>query len=125
MRRDERGAGTVFALMWVGVLVTLGMASVLAVGVVTTHRRSQAAADLSALAGAQAHQRGADGCAAAGSVAARNGARLASCRLVGRDLLVTVSMPAPGVLGEGSAGLSLRARARAGPAGWPGGVPAR
>lgn len=120
MTRDERGAGAVSALLWVGVLLVLGVTCVLAVGVITTHRRSQGAADLAALAGAQAHQRGDDGCAAAARVAGANGARLGACRVAGRDVLVTVSVAAPAVLGSG---LTLPARARAGPAGLGGLAP--
>lgn len=114
MRRDEHGAGAVSGLLWIGILLALGMACVLAVGVITTHRRAQAAVDLAALAGAQAHQRGEDPCGAAAGVAARNGARLGDCHLSGADILVIVSVDAPAILGDR---FTMRARARAGPAG--------
>ncbi|RYE75028.1 MAG: hypothetical protein EOO74_10665, partial [Myxococcales bacterium] len=58
MSRDESGAGAVSGLLWMGLLLSIGCACVLAVGVVTTHRRAQGAADLAALAGAQALVRG-------------------------------------------------------------------
>lgn len=107
------------ALLWMGVLLVIGLACVLVVGVITTHRRAQTAADLAALAGAQARQRGDDACAAATRVAGANGARLGSCRLAGHDVLVAVVVAAP-VVGTD---VELPARARAGPLGLGGIAP--
>ena len=81
--RDERGAGTVLAVAMLGLLVTVTLATSGVVGVVAAHRRAQSAADLAALAGAAAVQDGADACARAGQIAARNSASLRSCDIDG------------------------------------------
>jgi secretion/DNA translocation related TadE-like protein len=79
-RRGETGVATVAAATTVG-LVLLVAAVLLQVGlVIAAKHRVQAAADLAALAGSAASLRGDDGCAAARTVARRNGADLASCR---------------------------------------------
>lgn len=108
--RDQSGAGTVFGLGLMGVLVCLAAAFALAVGVVGAHRKAEAAADLAAIAGAQAVQDGRDGCAQAARVASLNGGVLQRCRRQGDNVLVTVSVPFKGVPGHREA-----ARARAGP----------
>ena len=112
-RRDERGVGVVLALGLVGVLTTFALVAGAAVALVVTHRKAQAAADLAALAGAVALRAGGDGCAGAGRVAEANGAVLRGCSVSGAEVLVTVVVTAPGVLGS----RELRARARAGPSG--------
>lgn len=119
--RDETGAAVVLGLLWIGILLAIGAACALAVGVIAQHRQAQASADLAALAGAQAHQRGEVACAVARSVAASNGASLTSCHLLGADVAVSVSVS---VLDGVGAGLSLPARARAGPSGLGGPRPA-
>lgn len=112
MRREETGATTALTLSLIGVLVFVTIAVGGVVGVVGTHRRTQAAADLAALAGATALQDGADPCARASVIARRNGARLHGCRVQGSDVTVQVvadaRLPGPPV--------ELRARGRAGPA---------
>jgi secretion/DNA translocation related TadE-like protein len=74
---------------------------------------AQAAADLGALAGATALRDGFDPCATAGAAVARNGARVASCAVLGGGIVRVVATRAAtgpgGVLGE------ARASARAGP----------
>lgn len=111
--RDERGAATVFAVSLVAVLVLVALGCGVAVGAVAAQRRAQAAADLGALAGAQALQRGDDACAAAARTSGRNGAQLRGCTIEGFDVLVRVEAVAVPGLGDG---LTLPARARAGPA---------
>jgi secretion/DNA translocation related TadE-like protein len=59
------------------------------------HRHAGAAADLAALAGAVALQHGRPGCPAAERVAAANGARLESCRVVADRIRVAASRTAP------------------------------
>lgn len=110
--RGEAGSASAGAVAWIGVITALAIACMLAVAVVTTHRRSQAAADLAALAGAQAAQRGEDGCRAAAINAERNRARIRDCVPIGADLLVTVVAVPPEVFGRA---LQVPARARAGP----------
>lgn len=109
--RDEHGAGTILAVAMLGVLVTVTIGTSGAVGVVAAHRRAQAAADLSALAGASALQDGVEACSRAGDIAARNSASLRSCSVQGWEVSVTVveDVRLPGLTME------LRARGRAGP----------
>ena len=110
--------------MTVVVVGGVGVALVLLVGglalssaVVATHR-ARAAADLGALAAAQALQAGADpraACAAGASVTRRNGARPKRCFVAG-DGSVTVSvMAAPVFALAGLESGTTTATARAGP----------
>jgi len=108
----ERGSAVPFAVACLGLLVLVGGALAVTGAMVVDHRTAQAAADLAALAGASASARGEDGCAAAGRVAARNGASLSSCRLAGSDVLVRVVVMGPRWLGASG---DLAAEARAGP----------
>lgn len=121
-RRDHRedGVATILAVVLAGLLAVVGVLAGGLVAIVDTHRRSQSAADLAALAGATALAAGADACPAAGSIAGRNGAELVACRVIGRTVAVIVTVPAPGALG---ALPDPRARARAGPAAPPGLAP--
>lgn len=111
-RRDERGAATVYAVMLIAVLAVSALALTLLAGVFAVRRQMESAADLAALAGAQAHQHGRDPCAAAASIADRNRAELTSCTVVGDDVRLTVEHRGDGLLGH----LPVPARARAGPA---------
>ena len=77
--------------------------------------RLSAAADLSALAGAQAWS---DPCGRAAHVATANKATLVDCVLDGTDVIATVQIPAPpfaarvaALLGQDALALSRRARA--------------
>lgn len=111
-RGDEHGAASVLALALVAVLVLAAVAAAGAVGIVLAHRRAQSAADLAALAAAQALQRGEDPCAAAGTIAQAHRTRLTSCGMDGEIVVVTASVELPPVLG----GSAASGRARAGPA---------
>ena len=72
-------------------------------------QRAETAADLAALAGAQALAGLTAGpCGVAGLVAAGNGGRLVSCAIIGDAVAVSVSVTSP---------TSAVARARAGPQG--------
>ncbi|MBS43701.1 MAG: hypothetical protein CMH83_11190 [Nocardioides sp.] len=93
--RCDRGAASLMTLALAGVLLWLGAALAVVAAVVVAHRANQAAADLAALAGAQAAGSGADACGAASSVALANGARLASCTVTGREVRVRVTTRAP------------------------------
>jgi len=90
------------------VLVAWGAGSVVAL--VVAHRAAQNAADLAALAGAQAVDRSQDGCTVASEIAAANKARLVGCKIEGAIVAVEVSVEA--TFGRS---VDLRARARAGP----------
>lgn len=110
----ERGAASLLVVALTGVLLLVGCALGVVAAMVADHRRAAAAADLAALAGAAALQRGDDGCAAAEPLAAANGARLVDCAVEGSDVLVTVEVTGPRWLGQRG---DLVGRARAGPAG--------
>lgn len=111
--RDERGSATLFAVAVIGLLVLVGAALGVVAAMIHAHRVAQSAADLAALAGASAHARGADPCAAATTIAAANGASLDNCALDGYDVRIQVTVPGPHWLGQTH---DLSAQARAGPA---------
>jgi secretion/DNA translocation related TadE-like protein len=81
---------------------------------VLTRQRASAAADLAALAAADAAGRGEPApCNAAGRVAQRHGVTLTSCEVHGAVADVAVRLPVPGPL---AFGLAASGHARAGPA---------
>lgn len=112
-RRDQRGSATPFAIACLGLLVLLAAALGVVSAMVHAQRRAQSAADLGALAAAQAVARGADGCAAGARVVAANGAAVTSCRVDDLDVRLTVEVGGPRWLGQTG---DLGAEARAGPA---------
>lgn len=95
------------------VLMLLGLAGSWVTAVFSHHRAAQAAADLAALAGAAAAQRGEEPCAAAARIASANDSAVTGCSVVGDDVWVTVDRPAPALFGRSA---TVRGRARAGPA---------
>ena len=113
--RPEDGSGTVLALTIIAALLVLTVVIAGLIGVVSANRRASAAADLSALAAADAY-RGlteSDPCAVAADLAERHGAQLESCTFPDRPetVEVTVAVPVAGPMGAlGPA----RVRARAG-----------
>ena len=109
---DERGSASVLVTVLFGVLVTVTAMVAVVGGAVTDQRRLEAAADLGALAGASAAQRGADACAAAGSVTADNGARVTACSIVGDVVTVRAVRVTQRMIGLR---FTLTATARAGP----------
>lgn len=109
--RGERGAATVYAVMLIAVLTVSALALTVLAGVFAVRRQMESAADLAALAGAQAQQHGRDPCAAAEEIAVRNAAELTSCAVVGDDVRLTVAHRGDGLLGR----FAVPARARAGP----------
>jgi secretion/DNA translocation related TadE-like protein len=80
----------VLVVPFVGVALVIALALVALGGLVVGQRRAASAADLAALAGASALQRGDGGCDAARRTADSNGARLVECGPSGEDLLVRV-----------------------------------
>jgi secretion/DNA translocation related TadE-like protein len=122
-REGERGAAAVLAMTLTVLLVALtGVVSVLG-GLLVAHRQVSAAADLAALAGAAALQRGADPCSAAEEVARANEARMRSCRVRGEDVRVeatrevavpggTVRVPGRALAGPDPATLAARGSAQ-------------
>lgn len=109
---SERGAVTSMVVVLTAVLVVLTVAAVAGGRVLVTQRRAAAAADLAALAGAVAVQRGGDPCDAARRLVARSDARLQRCVVSGDDVRVTVVTDAGVVAGRR---VSVAAKAHAGP----------
>ena len=113
--RDEHGAAVVVAIGLVAVLVFVAAVSVGVVAIVLAHRRAQTAADLAALAGAAALQRGEEPCAAVARIAGLHDAEVSRCLVDGPTVLVGTSVELPRGLG----GAEVPARARAGPVAGP------
>ena len=112
---SEEGSGTVLALAIIAALLVLTVVIAGLIGVVSANRRASAAADLSALAAADAYRGLTEGdpCAVAANLAERHGAHLESCTFPNRPETVEVTVAVPvagpmGVLGP------ARVRARAG-----------
>ena len=107
--RDDRGAGAVLAIALVMAVVVVGLAGVTLAAALSSRQHLIGAADLAALAAADAASGAIPGvpCEVAATVARGNGARLTGCEANGLVLSVTVS---------GSfAGIVITAAARAGP----------
>jgi len=109
---DERGAATVLAMALAAGLLLVGLGCTWTGAVVAAHRRAQSAADLAALAGAQALQAGEDPCATASRVAEANRAQTVTCAVAGEVVTVTVRVSAPALAGRTP---TVVAEARAGP----------
>lgn len=113
--QPEEGSGTVLALTIIVALLVVTVVIAGLIGVVSANRRASAAADLSALAAADAYRGLTEGdpCAVAADLAERHGAHLESCTFPDRPETVEVTVAVPvagpmGVLGP------ARVRARAG-----------
>lgn len=112
----ERGSATVMLLAVVAVALALALAAVALARVAHARGTAQAAADLAAIAAAEAAQRplGGDPCAVAARVVAANGADLTGCTLEPGGF-VTVSTAVVVAAPAGWQG-TTSASARAGPA---------
>jgi secretion/DNA translocation related TadE-like protein len=109
---SERGSVTPFAVACLGLLMLLTAALGVVSAIICAHRQAQSAADLAALAAAQALSHGADACGAGARIASANGARLITCQVTGNAVLVRVEVSGPRWLGQSA---DLDAEARAGP----------
>lgn len=112
MSRGDRGSASLLVVALTGIVLLLGLAGAFLTATGAAHRRAQSAADLAALAGATAGQRGGDACAVAGQVADHNGAQSAACHVEGHDVVVEVLLAGPEFLGHS---WELVGQARAGP----------
>lgn len=113
--RADGGVATIIAVAMIAVLLALTAGGAAVGSAVVARHRAQAAADLSALAGAQHALYGVTpACAEAGAVARRMGAVVAGCTVEDLDVVVAVSVPV--MLGRFGA-RPARAAARAGPIG--------
>lgn len=107
--RGDRGAGAVLAIALVMAVVVIGLAGVTLASALSARQLVIGAADLAALAGADAASGAIGGvpCQVAADVARGNSARLAACEADGMVVTVTV---------VGSfAGIPIQARSTAGP----------
>ncbi|MFC8731415.1 Rv3654c family TadE-like protein [Luteimicrobium sp. NPDC057192] len=113
----ERGSGTVLVLGLAAVVVLLGTVLAGLGQAQAAHSAAQGAADLAALAGADALRHGEDACAVGRAVAERNGGVLDTCVDEGGGVVrVQMHRDAPGVARLVGAGARATATARAGPA---------
>ncbi|WP_309224196.1 MULTISPECIES: Rv3654c family TadE-like protein [unclassified Mycobacteroides] len=113
-RGADNGSATLVAVAMMAVMLALTAGGVAIGSAVVARHRAQAAADLSALAGAQWALYGvAPACAQATAITRRMGASMASCVVDDLDAVVTVNVPV--ILGRFGIG-PARAAARAGPA---------
>ena len=110
-RRGEDGAATSLVLVVVAALVVATLGATAVGQVMVAHRRAGSAADLGALAGAVALQRGQDGCAAARRLVARADARLRRCQVSDEEVRITVAVD----LAVAGRRVVVGARAHAGP----------
>lgn len=115
--RPDRGSGSVLVLGVVALLVVVTVGALCIASAVEAGHRARLAADLAALAGADAMRPGltgpkarGSGCAEAAAVANANGAVLRRCSVHGPDLEVLVAVPVRWGAGQAVA------RAVAGPA---------
>ena len=107
----DRGAGTVLAIAVVMAVVLIGLAGISLAAGLSARQHVIGAADLAALAAADAASGAIGGlpCEVAATVALGNGSRLTGCEAAGLVVSVTVS---------GSfAGIPIEATSRAGPSG--------
>lgn len=118
-RASQRGSAAVLVVVMVGVLTALALGGSVVGALMVGQRRAAAAADLAALAGAEALVPGlgavstGSGCDRAARVSAENGARLTGCSIDGREVVVRVVVDVGNRFGGGWAVPGL---ARAGPA---------
>lgn len=92
MRAAERGSATIVAVALSAALLCSGVLGLAVVQAAVVMSRAQTAADLAALAGAQAVT---DPCGASAAVAEANGAAITRCVSEGLDVVIEVTMPAP------------------------------
>ena len=112
----ERGSATLYAAFALVALTALAVTVSGFTALEAAKHRAAAAADLAALAAARALQDGADPCASAADLAARNGAEVAECTVDGRTVTVIAHTEGPQLLGRA---WTFESAARAGPAGLP------
>ncbi|HEU4513157.1 MAG TPA: Rv3654c family TadE-like protein [Nocardioidaceae bacterium] len=122
--RGQRGSAALLVVGLLGVLTGLAFAGAVVGGLLVAQRRAAAAADLAALAGAEALAPGGvatvptgSGCGRAARVGRENGAQLTGCSVEGREIVVRVAVDVTNPFGGT---WEVPAVARAGPAvRWP------
>lgn len=115
----QRGSATVLASFVVCAVLVLGLVAGWWAGAVSLRHRAASAADLAALAGAQAWVGGGSPCPAAQQLARANGGEVVSCRVQGATVQVVVqAVTRMHVLGQAWT-LTSQRNARAGPVDGP------
>ncbi|MDO5068045.1 MAG: hypothetical protein Q4D96_12260 [Propionibacteriaceae bacterium] len=116
MRRGERGVGTVMTAGICLALVAVAAGALVLVGWLAAATRADGAADLTALAAAEAVAVGKDGCTVATLTAEANQAELTTCQVFGdpHSFVVEVSIRVPLAAGLGHEGLAVTRTATAG-----------
>lgn len=107
----EDGSATLYAVAAMVMVTAVAVGVSFLVTAAATRHRASGAADLAALAGAAASATGATQCAAAASIAMRNGAELTECVVTAGSVTVGVTVRAPRFFGIV---LQIPGRARAG-----------
>lgn len=110
--RGDDGVATGLALATAALLLFATLAAVSGIRLLVAHRVAGSAADLGALAGAVAIQRGQDGCRAARELVVRSNAHAVECRESGDRLRLVVQVELGRVLGRE---VAVTGRAHAGP----------
>jgi secretion/DNA translocation related TadE-like protein len=95
MRRDDSGVGAILVLIAMGALLAGIAVALIFAEVMVERSRLDSAADLAALAAAARAADPVAACQAAADGAALNDASVDSCVVVGRDVTIRVSRPAP------------------------------
>ncbi|MDO5495973.1 MAG: flp pilus-assembly TadE/G-like family protein [bacterium] len=113
--RGERGSATVTGLATIAAMLIVLSGLLLVAGTMAARSQAQTAADLGALAAAQALQRSGAPCTVAGGVVRANGGEVSECAVAGEEVVVTARVPVRW-LGR-TAGFHSVASARAGPGG--------
>ena len=117
-RGADRGSASVLVALAALLTFAVGVGATLFAAALRAGSRARTAADLSALAGAEALATGGDPCAAAGTVARANAARVVACAADSTGMpgavTVLVEVRPPGVFGRA---VLARARAEPGPFG--------
>ncbi len=113
----DTGSGTVLGIALIAVISLLGLLGTAQAQAILLSHTVQGAADLSAIAGAQAL---ADPCARAESIAQSNGVKLTRCSVNGLDVSVEVEAAVPSLTHKlldrfGISVNNVRAEATAGP----------
>jgi secretion/DNA translocation related TadE-like protein len=111
--RPERGSATLAAVVLLAAVLVATLVVTGAGSVVLARRQAGTAADLAAVAAAEAWVRGLPACTVAAAVVSRNAGTLRACRVDGAAVGVSVEVR-QGVLGTGWT-VSARADAWAGP----------
>ena len=98
--RTERGSATVYAVVLATAIGLMAVVAAQCVALARIQHHAASAADLAAIAAAQAEQAGRDGCAQARKVARRNDGVVRDCDLADAVATVTVEIESPQMWGR-------------------------